>query len=132
MKEVKVVIPDDCHLEKVGGGYIIVKDIPTLDSILSIHKYSSCMVNINYPSQYDSTKLKILGKLLCVADYLNEGWKPDWNNEDEQKWYIGTNKRVIVDFYRQHNVNLVYFKTEELAEKAIQIIGEDDIKTLYS
>lgn len=27
------------------------------------------------------------GKLFIIADTLNEGWKPDWNNDEEYKYY---------------------------------------------
>lgn len=26
-------------------------------------------------------------KLVIIAEALNEGWKPDWNNDDEYKYY---------------------------------------------
>lgn len=31
--------------------------------------------------------LTAAGKLFIIADALNEGWKPDWNNDDEWKYY---------------------------------------------
>jgi hypothetical protein len=26
-------------------------------------------------------------KILVIAEALNEGWKPDWNNSNQRKWY---------------------------------------------
>jgi hypothetical protein len=31
--------------------------------------------------------LTAAGKLFIIADALNEGWKPDWNDDDEYKYY---------------------------------------------
>lgn len=31
--------------------------------------------------------LTAAGKLFIIADALNEGWQPDWNNDDEYKYY---------------------------------------------
>jgi len=31
--------------------------------------------------------LTAVGKLFIIADALNEGWQPNWNNNDEYKYY---------------------------------------------
>lgn len=69
-----------------------------------------------------------LAKLQCVADYLNDGWEPDWNNE-EDKWHIEWyNNQLVADWNYDLTCGEVIFKTEELAKKAIKICGEQLIK----
>lgn len=66
--------------------------------------------------------IKLYNLLSNFAYQVNEGWDPDWEREDQNKWCI----------YRSHSyhiwevcccgaqtVNEVYFKTKELAERAI-------------
>lgn len=64
-----------------------------------------------------------------TAKYLNGDWKPDWNDAYEDKFYI---------YYAFGNLNFVskqranyggiYFKSKELAQQAIEILGEDEVK----
>ncbi len=35
----------------------------------------------------ESRSITAFTKLLVIARALNEGWKPDWNNRSEYKWY---------------------------------------------
>lgn len=39
-----------------------------------------------FPTQHQAA-LQAAGKLFIVADALNEGWAPDWNNDDEYKYW---------------------------------------------
>ena len=72
-------------------------------------------------------------KLQNIAKYLNEGWNPDFN-DDSQKFFI------ILDFDNKYNVayntyestSVVYFKTEELANRAITIMGKDSLADLFN
>lgn len=89
----------------------------------------------NLTSKSQAEKILALIKLMNVATYLNDGWKPDWSNEDEYKYYIYYNNRTG-EFYIEDNSfcqsNNIYFKTEELAKQAIKILGEDVIRTALS
>lgn len=79
-----------------------------------------------------SNKIQAIGRLLVVARFLNKDWKPDWENGEEDKFYIGIdnseNKKLIIKkaWYGQYEI--VYFRTVELAEQAIQILEEDIIR----
>jgi hypothetical protein len=67
-------------------------------------------------------------KLQYIADKLNDGWVPDWDDRDEYKYYIAyshhSNEIVIL-----HNTIVyefkTYFKSELLAKQAIKIMGSD-------
>lgn len=70
-----------------------------------------------------------------VAKYLNGDWKPNWDEVDERKYFIYT---CLIDSYigvksaTIHMYDIVYFKSEELARQAIEILGEQTIKTALS
>lgn len=63
-----------------------------------------------------------------VAKYLNGDWQPDWNNRSEIKYYIslygGINIYRTTDF---HCLD-IYFKSKELAEQAVGILGKETIR----
>lgn len=35
----------------------------------------------------DQVTINAFAKLILIARVLNEGWQPDWNNDDEAKYY---------------------------------------------
>jgi hypothetical protein len=39
-----------------------------------------------YPKSHQSALIAV-AKLIIIAEVLNDGWKPDWNNDDEYKYY---------------------------------------------
>lgn len=91
----------------------------------------------NFTSEKQAEKLLAINKLMNVAKYLNDGWKPDWNNADEKKYYITVdnfsgNSKIIIHYNYIINNSSVYFKTEKLAKEAIGILGEDTIGVIYS
>lgn len=89
----------------------------------------------NLTSEKQAEKILALIKLMNTATYLNNGWKPDWNNDNEFKYHICYNYR-LEDFFIQDNTycqnNNIYFKTKELAKQAIEILGKDVIRTALS
>jgi hypothetical protein len=85
-------------------------------------------VRINKISKRES----ILNKLRKTSIELNEGWKPDWNNKDEIKWFIqynydenDTKKWRIIPTFQIFYPEISYFKTKKAAEKAIKTMKED-------
>lgn len=76
---------------------------------------------------------KLLFKLHQWAKIKNEGWKPDWSNDDEEKYYItyfkdkslGVSWEItwgMINFTK-----LPYFKTSEITQECIDLFG-DEIK----
>lgn len=89
----------------------------------------------NCTSEKQAKKLLAINQLMNVAKYLNEDWKPDWRNEDEKKYIIFIDEqcnRIVIDCKYIVNTSIVYFKTKELAQKAIDILGERTIKLALS
>lgn len=74
---------------------------------------------------------KLLFKLHQWAKIKNEGWKPDWNNDDEEKYYItyfkdkslGVSWEItwgMINFTK-----LPYFKTSEITQECIKLFGNE-------
>lgn len=79
-------------------------------------------------------KLSAISKLMVVADYLNDGWTPDWNNDKEEKYTITIDRtfyhsgELSIENYSKSIFGVVYFKTYEAAQEAIKILGEEVIR----
>ena len=88
----------------------------------------------NATSNRQLEKLLAINKLVNVAKYLNNGWEPNWincNNTNYPLYGICYNtvlNKLSVFKYTFVSDSKVYFKTSELAQKAIEILGEDTIK----
>lgn len=71
-------------------------------------------------------------KLQNIAKYLNDGWCPGFCNY-VKKWAI---VKEGGNFYPKYNQNVndgsVYFKSEDLANEAIRLMGEDSLNDLFS
>lgn len=90
---------------------------------------------INAPFPHQLEKLLAVNQLVNVANYLNDGWVPDWKNNEEYKYfltynhyYADFNDCIVVDYNVTVETSAVYFATPELATLAINILGEDTIK----
>ena len=73
-------------------------------------------------------------KLLEVADYLNGDWKPDWNNNLQDKYSIVyNNNKEVFEITTSYKISLsaIYFSSEENAKKAIEIIGKEELKQFF-
>lgn len=90
---------------------------------------------INCTSEKQAKKLLAINQLMNIAKYLNGDWKPDWDNEKEFKYYILlnlSNNKINIYMTCVSLKSIVYFQTEELAKKAIDILGEETIKLALS
>ncbi|HUR65492.1 MAG TPA: hypothetical protein VMZ03_04010 [Chitinophagaceae bacterium] len=85
-----------------------------------------------YPADHGKA-LTAAAKLFIVVDALNEGWKPDWNNDDEYKWWnwfdmeksddnpSGFRFSFAAYFYSNSGVgSRLCFKSRQLAEWAAE------------
>lgn len=89
----------------------------------------------NCTSEKQAKKLLAINQLMNTAKYLNGDWKPDWDNEKEFKYYILlnlSNNKINIYMTCVSLKSIVYFQTEELAQKAINILGEETIKLALS
>jgi hypothetical protein len=85
-------------------------------------------MNIDLYASLTTKKIYAQLKLQYIADKLNDGWSPDWRNSMRSKhyiWYCNVDKMFGINYDITSNAFLVYFKSKELAQKAIEIMGED-------
>ena len=87
----------------------------------------------NCTSEKQAKKLLAINQLMNVAKYLNGDWQFNWEEAGNSKFYIALehNKIRILEGWVS-NVALVYFRTKELAQKAIDILGEETIRLALS
>lgn len=80
-------------------------------------------------SEKQLSKLLAINKLLNVAKYLNGNWKPNWLDASEEKWQfqLSAEEGLEIRVYVAINSGIVYFRTEELAQQALKILGEETI-----
>lgn len=101
----------------------ITERIKTVDDLLSMYGMSREEFDKQYDNLSSDEKAYKLLKLLCSA--LNEGWKPDWDNPNELKYYPwfemgGSSGFRFYDYsyWRSAVGSRLCFKSKELAEYA--------------
>lgn len=85
----------------------------------------------NCTSKAQVKRLIAFNKLQNIAKYLNGGWKPNFKDHSKN-WYIYKDILCGVTFNYTTNQGTVYFKNADLAEEAIQLMGEDSLNDLFS
>ena len=138
--------PQPLTYEDVARGLFKGKDVAFIDSDGDIDGFrctlpgSASKPNVCI-SLKQAEKLLAINKLLNVAAYLNKNedgtpWKPEFKDytpvftisiEVETQ-----NIEVIEVSSYDYRTELVYFRTEELAKQAIQILGEDTVRMALS
>jgi hypothetical protein len=105
--------------------------VPTYDDILKefkkLNNYYCPSVAVLSDSHYK--KIYAINSMIIVAQYLNGDWKPDWDNGGTKYCLQIEDNRVELGFNFRLVTACVYFKTREIAARAIEILGEETIKT---
>ena len=89
----------------------------------------------NCTSKKQAERLLAINKLMNVAKYLNAGWNPIWKDNSSYKYYINYipyRGGINIAYSTVTTGDIVYFKTEELAKQAIEILGEETLKLIFS
>lgn len=98
----------------------------------SINKYKNTPnwdFYTNCTSEKQAQKIIAIKKLMNVAKYLNAGWQPDWNDNKQKKYYIFIDMdKIKINTMLSIYCSDIYFKSEELAQQAIEILGEETVK----
>lgn len=156
MEEQVIQIPDNFEVKEIKADKIILvekekkltyDDITTqLFPLDKIHYYITDDGDIldsynfaitpncknNAISKRQLEKLLAINMLMNVAKYLNGDWQPHWNDVNEDKYYITIcYGKMSIEYVDYTNCTDIYFKSEELAEKAIDILGEDTIRLAF-
>ena len=100
-------------------------------------QYPTSPANTDDMEQSSLNRIDAIGMLLNTAKYLNGNWEPDFNKYftdhlNTSKWYITSYHQLKKSTLRiestWHMCNAIaYFKTKELAQKAIDILTPDVI-----
>lgn len=101
----------------------------------------------NCTSEAQAKRMAAFNKLQNIAKYLNQGWKPNFDDTLQEKFYIAWTGDVPetdfpADLLKCYEVctkvdepiyeSLIYFKTDKLAYEAIRLMGEESLKDLFS
>ena len=76
---------------------------------------------------YRDNVLRVQNKLMQLHELLCPDYFPDWEDEDECKWYVyydNKNKCFVCTLLCVHNRFIVYF-TAEAAKKACEILNRE-------
>ncbi len=76
-------------------------------------------------------QLLALNKLMNVAKYLNDDWEPSFTDRNQNKWYIYydfEDLRLSTGICVYYRYSVIYFKSNELALQAVEILGEEEVK----
>lgn len=86
----------------------------------------------NCASEAQCKRMVAFNKLQNIAKYLNKGWKPNFpgsNNYAICKNYAG-GYSLLGNHKRQ--AGAIYFRTKDLANEAIRLMGEESLNDLFS
>ncbi len=88
----------------------------------------------NCTSAAQAKRMAAFNKLQNIAKYLNGDWKPKFDGNTEL-WDINVaydSEEYIPCSSVVYNNGMVYFKSEQLANEAIRLMGEDSLNDLFS
>lgn len=157
-KEFKIQVPEGYEIDKENSTFDCIKFKPVkkdmtyedvakelFENKLGYYLMGDCCIvncfsrvsftnNNNCTSKEQAGKLLAINKLLNVAKYLNGDWKPNWR-DCTAKYYLSimyADNSINIECATRKYSEIVHFKTWELAEQAIEILGEQTIKTALS
>lgn len=86
----------------------------------------------NCTTSAQAKRMIAFNKLQNIAKYLNDGWKPNFD-DGTYKWSIIKDKN---EYCSQCNISInagtVYFKRAKLSDEAIRLMGEESLNDLFS
>ena len=135
-KTIEFTIPEGYVLDKDNSTENVIrfkpikKKVTYADIIKELCSGNCYYINNNPTSWRQLQQLLALNKLMNVAKYLNGDWEPDFT-DNQHKFYISYGsdiKKLAICFRQYMNDGCVYFKSEELALQAIEILGEEEVK----
>lgn len=86
----------------------------------------------NCTSIAQAKRMIAFNKLHNIAKYLNKGWKPDFDG-NHQNWNICKDSDTFIAMYTSClNKASVYFKSEDITNEAIRLMGEESLNDLFS
>ena len=105
-------------------GFEQKEQAPTYDDVrldsLKKGDYVSITKHLELPNERLMNAFEALAKLIWLRDYYNEGWQPNWKNNNEDKYVILTQND---DIECQRNCSYrrtLAFKTKEIRDKFLE------------
>lgn len=86
----------------------------------------------NCASMAQAKRLAAFNKLQNIAKYLNKGWKPNFCIGDKKWGIIKEGEGFSPKYIRMINDANVYFKSKDLANEAIRLMGKESLNDLFS
>ena len=135
-KELKIEAPEGYEVDWDNSSNNVIrfkpikKKVTYADIIKELCSGNCYYINNNPTSWKQLQQLLALNKLMNVAKYLNGDLEPDFT-DNKYKFYISycyDVKKLNVWFKQHTNDGCVYFKSEELALQAIEILGKEEVK----
>lgn len=86
----------------------------------------------NCASKAQAKRMVAFNKLQNIAKYLNKGWNPDFPGSNN--YTICKNRAGGYSLLGNHKcqAGAIYFRTEDLANEAIRLMGEESLNDLLS
>ena len=124
------------HSDLSKGIIKFKKDNITLEDIYENQGKDTFITNVVNNNTHTYNKISAIATLIDIANYYNKGWKPDWNNSEECKYYIlfnNNNKNgYSIEYRLKMNYGNIFFKNEEDAKSVINNPNFRDIlDTIY-
>lgn len=92
---------------------------PTYEDIVKERNYIYLPENLVAPNKELADAVVALLKLLFLRDYYNDGWQPDWE-EDEWKYFIENYRGKLNVRRTYNNGRVLHFKTPEIRDKFLE------------
>lgn len=86
----------------------------------------------NCTSVAQAKRVVAFNKLQNIAKYLNKGWKPNFCIDDKKWGIIKEVEGFSPKYIRMINDANVYFKSKDLANEAIRLMGDESLNDLFS
>ena len=138
-KYLKIDIPEGYEIDNENSTFekiVFKKSAISYTNVLDELELNHVIIELIHVVYSDKQhkKLNAINRILNVAKYLNGDWKPDFNSNLDRKYYLYVDGMNIVriGYTPRNNISLAYFKSEELAKQAIEILGEETIKQAFN
>ena len=132
--EFRIKVPEGMEIDKEHSTFECIRFKPKRITYFDVTRHLSYTHAVYVAKEEHKSKCAIFRKLLEVDDYLNGDWKPDWDNKEQCKYIICYNhetKQFGTDFYSYTSITPIVFPSEENAQRAIEIIGEEELKQFF-
>ena len=86
----------------------------------------------NCASEAQCKRMVAFNKLQNIAKYLNKGWKPDFPDQNNYTICKNCAGGVCLLGNNKYQAGAIYFRTEDLANEAIRLMGEESLNDLFS